>query len=310
MDKAAILNRLQMIESTESLESLTNRLCDALMVDIEFLERQLRVDEKRETLREKIDSIAAARDDNDKRQQAEYYPKRTDQEINKSIGTNIPFSSGLQIDSFSITQSPPHPHNPNGANSNSDHLQLQTISNSPQFTPAAYYNNSAPSFTSAATIDSNDLWLDDHNDYVPMYREEIFWDINFRQSAAVYHSKLFLFAGMYWNIVFGLNEEGPSCGYYYLRLSPAQNLATEARLVCEFRIYQDTAIVYSRRSSHDLVFLPSESMTTNGLDRFIDEEIHQYVDNKMGKLRLSVVVSTDIGPSGELIGCCSPTLDY
>eukprot|EP01036_Dinobryon_divergens_P026737 gene26737-35417_t len=309
MDKAAILNRLQMIESTESLESLTNRLCDALMVDIEFLERQLRVDEKREALREKIGGIAAPSGDSDRRQQQAEHPKRTEQENNKTIGTNIPFSSGLQIDSFSITQSPPHPHNSNGANS--DLLYLQTISNSPQFTPAAYYNNHAvPSFTSTSTNDANNIWLDDHNDYVPMYREEIFWDINFRHSTAVYHSKLFLFAGMYWNIVFGLNEEGPSCGYYYLRLSPAQNLTTEARLICEFRIYQDTAIVYSRRSSHDLVFLPSESMTTNGLDRFIDEEIYQYVDSKMGKLRLSVVVSTDIGPSGELIGCCSPTLDY
>ena len=301
MDKAAILNRLQLIESSESLESLANRLCDGLMADIEFLERQLRVDEKREALREKIDIFAAASDksDGEKQKQIIEYSKRADE---KRIGTNIPFSSGLQIDSFAITQSPPH--------TNSNRLHLQSIGDSSQFTPASSYDETVPNFTSTTTMDANNLWSDDHYDYVPMYREEIFWDINFRHSSAVYHSKLFLFAGIYWNIVFGLNEEGPSCGYHYLRLSPAQNLINEARLICEFRIYQDAGIAYSRRSSHDLVFLPSENMTTNGLDRFIDGEVHQYVDSKTGKLRLSVVVSTDIGPNGELIGCCSPSIDY
>jgi hypothetical protein len=147
--------------------------------------------------------------------------------------------------------------------------------------------------------------------YSPMYQEEIFWDVQFGGFAKIYDSKLFLFAGIYWNMSFGLNDDdSPYRGYYYLHLTPAQKLFQEARLMCEFRIYKESTVVYSCRSTQDLVFFPHDDHINHGpcqgFHRFFDENIcHRFVNEETSfrKLHLSVLVATDVGPVGELIGC-------
>ena len=305
MDKATILSRLYLVDAEESFDSLRNRWCDELEVEVEFFERQMRVDEKRKILRDKIshlpDELSEDESSNNLASDSGILEK-DDETIKNSVRTEVPFNSSDRADCFSIVQ---------GGSSNP--LTLQSL-DTPDFVSTRYTDNNT-----AVTKDAmGNSWSNYSCDYVPMYRDEIFWDINFRQSAKVYHSKLFLFAGIYWNVVFGLNDSsGPNSGFYYMHLSPAQELSSEARLMCEFRVFHNSSIVYSRRSSHDLVFPPLSSTSSDrsgsdnnisvkGLDRFIGDEIYQFVDPRVEKLHLSVVVSTDIGPRGELIGCSTP----
>ena len=81
---------------------------------------------------------------------------------------------------------------------------------------------------------------------------------------------------------------------------PAQVLKQEVRIMCEFRIYIESGIAYSRKSMKDLIFSIHQE-NTNGIDNFIDSRVYEYLDDT-GKLNISAIISTDIGPSGELIG--------
>mmetsp|Transcript_29304 Transcript_29304/g.41792 ORF Transcript_29304/g.41792 Transcript_29304/m.41792 type:complete len:321 (-) Transcript_29304:195-1157(-) len=315
-----VLSRLYLIDEAESVESLSKSLCDSLLLEISFLERQLRVQDRKDVLHHKIEQtiILNGNDDNND-DIADLEEKNNKPNDSQSIFTEVEKSdvhNSIHNLNFNLQEETTKSHMPlldtmtsgntfqdtNNNNNNIDH----SISLPESSLDDIFHHSGHPSI---------DQLLDNNEESCcPMCQEEICWEINFCHATKVFDSKLFLFAGIYWNVSFGINDENSKFrDFYYLHLSPAQVLFREARLMCEFRIYQDSNIVFSRKSSQDLIFMPHNdinnnhsSSNRNGLDRFIDSnEIYEYVDERAGKLQLSIVVSTDIGPMGELIGCYS-----
>ena len=306
-----VLSRLYLIDEAESVESLSNSLCDSLLLEISFLERQLRVQDRKDALQHKIEQQMVLSNDSNAHDIVD--SEESEEPYIDSQGTTIAEKSNV-FNSFRHLDLEEEPNK-----STMSHL---TSANTFQGSDNNIDNSISlheSSLDDAFLINGHhsiDHLLDfNEESSFPMCQEEICWEINFFHATKVFDSKLFLFAGIYWNASFGINDESSKYrDFYYIHLTPAQVLFREARLMCEFRIYQDSYVVFSRKSSQDLIFSPhmnannndSTCYNRNGLDRFIDSnEIYEYVDDRLGKLQLSILVSTDIGPMGELIGCYS-----
>jgi hypothetical protein len=279
-----IQSRLHLVSVIKSSENITKEIIEKLINQIRFLERKAIVEFRRKLLREKI---------------IKYYDNMTnhdEEEITAEGCTSIEFLMNNCNTAFcSDLKLTEH------------RMSNLTLSiNSPWDPHSNFINNTNSYSSSQSEFQTADKQTPmSISQYSPMQVDEIYWEINIYKSSKIYDSKLFNFAGIYWNLSIGMNKnESYNRDFYFLHISPAEKIKDEAKLMIEFRIWKCSSIVYSRKSTRDLVFYPSEEKV-NGLDRFLSSmEMNSMVED--GKLLMSVVLSTDIGPSGELIGCSSP----
>ena len=127
--------------------------------------------------------------------------------------------------------------------------------------------------------------------------EEIFWEIDFGGGIKIVDSKIFFFSSLLWKLSFGLGDNGKE---YYCYLAPAEELNTDCFVMCEFRLHCDGNI-FVRSADQNLKF-PKYTARSHGFDCFIDQNIQSFV-GRNGKLVLSIVMMTDVGDDGALIGC-------
>lgn len=147
-----------------------------------------------------------------------------------------------------------------------------------------------------------------------LIREEIFWEIRLpvntasnafnMQTINISDSKLFFFQNILWRLSFGRNTQDPK--YFYLFLSPAEQLKRDCKLKVEFFIHGNDDFnrilpPYSKTPLTNLTF-PTDFTVSRGFEKFIGPDLATYISAN-GRIRLSVVISSNKGPDGDLIGC-------
>ncbi len=148
--------------------------------------------------------------------------------------------------------------------------------------------------------------------------EEIVWEITFNRSTRLCDAKLFFFAGSLWRASFGLNRKYSE--YYYVVISPAQELTADCRLRCDFHLKMKTDIEdcppsreHIRKSKGNYYF-PAQAVKNKGFDKFISvSELHELLGGGQGvsspsktcKVELKLVLSTEVNGAGDCVGCLS-----
>lgn len=136
--------------------------------------------------------------------------------------------------------------------------------------------------------------------------EEVFWDLRFAQNVMLRESRLFHFGSCWWSLLFGVNTSNPA--FFYFFITPAEKLKHVCQVGVEFCVHPHYTYpkgtkaphVYRRASSRNYIFPPDVNVS-RGFEKFIGEEIKPYI-SPMGKVRLSVRISSTVGANGELIG--------
>jgi len=134
---------------------------------------------------------------------------------------------------------------------------------------------------------------------VSSIEEEVMWKINFSQGVKVKDTKIFFFGSVLFRLSFGLHD---TSGQYFLHLSVAEPLPADIRVYCKYRIHDPVTeqVLLTQVASTNYTFR-SDDQTTAGIDNFIGPEIVNYLDG-FKKLLVSVVLSTELGPRGEMLG--------
>ena len=109
----------------------------------------------------------------------------------------------------------------------------------------------------------------------------------------IYDSEPFIFAGYRWRLTFGRYSD---LGF---GLMVGLGHRVNARVSCEFRVHCQLKPPYSKKSKGNYCFSPASSYY-RGFRHFIGAELLSYVDN--GRLTISVIMCTEIGDDGTLIG--------
>lgn len=123
---------------------------------------------------------------------------------------------------------------------------------------------------------------------VSSLEEEVLWKINFSQGNKVKDTKIFFFGSVLFRLSFGHHA---ASSQYYLHLSVAENVSSDIRVYCKYRIHDPT-------TEQVLMTQVAES---NYIDNFAGPELVNYLDS-FKRLLISVVLSSEVGPNGELLG--------
>lgn len=135
--------------------------------------------------------------------------------------------------------------------------------------------------------------------------DEIPWCVSLSKNIKFSDSKLLFFSTCLFRVSFGFNELQ---NQYYLNFSAAEKLKVDARVYCEFRVHDPTtnSIVMSRAPDNNYYF-PQNQFASYGFDSFAGPEISSYVSSA-GKLHLSILIASEVGNDGNLLGCSAGTI--
>jgi hypothetical protein len=152
---------------------------------------------------------------------------------------------------------------------------------------------------------------------LPLISEEIVWELRLPRSLVTMDSKLFFFQNILWRVTFGINNLSEE--FYYFFISPAEKLKSFASLSISFLVHPNgtsSSTPFTRSCGQNFTF-PQEYTVSRGYEKFIHkDQLRAYLSNSTGaaeatrasqtnffSLRLSVAISSNLGPNGELIGC-------
>ena len=133
----------------------------------------------------------------------------------------------------------------------------------------------------------------------PILEEEVFWKISFSQGAKINESKLFFFGAGLFRLRLGYKETSQQ---YYLLLAPAEKLKVDVKVFCKYRIHDPiTEAVLQTQVADDNYTFKRGEVVAAGMNRFAGPELLSYLD-ALKRLSLSIVVSSEVGKHGELLG--------
>eukprot|EP01041_Mallomonas_annulata_P006943 gene6943-14098_t len=165
----------------------------------------------------------------------------------------------------------------------------QQHNNSPEVVMKSKQFSSSSTTTNISTMNSKSIKKQIPN----LQISEVFWEIDFQDINSIHDSDPFIFAGYRWRLTFGrYNETG-----FGIMITLAQR--DNAIISCEFKIHSDSRPTYSMKSNSNYHF-SANTTVYKGFREFIGTDLLSYINN--GKLKLSVVMSTEIGKSNDLIG--------
>lgn len=132
-----------------------------------------------------------------------------------------------------------------------------------------------------------------------LLEERIDWRISFAQGAKAKDSKLFFFGAVLFRLSFGLNTAGT---HHYIHIAPAERLASDVRIHCQYLILDPStdAVLVTQVAESNYLFRRGHQDSA-GIDQFIGPELSQYLDG-FKRLSLSVVVATEVGRQGQMLG--------
>jgi hypothetical protein len=144
----------------------------------------------------------------------------------------------------------------------------------------------------------SDVFLGFHA-HASLLEEEVSWKVNFTQGMKAKDSKLFFFGSTLFRLSFGLNTDGL---HYYIHISPAERLESDIRIHCKYRIHDPAteAVLLTQIAEGNYLFR-RHSHDSAGIDEFVGPEVSGYLDGYK-RLLVSVVVSTELGVAGEMLG--------
>jgi hypothetical protein len=152
--------------------------------------------------------------------------------------------------------------------------------------------------TSGITTSNSDLFAGFASS-TSRLEERIDWRINFAQGPKAKDSKLFFFGTVLFRLSFGLR---PSSTHHYIHLAPAEKLAADVRLHCTYHILDPaTDIPLMTQVAEDNYLFRSGHQDIAGIEHFIGVDLNQYLDGSR-RLSLSVVVATEVGRQGQMLG--------